>query len=356
MFRNPNNSGTVISSSSPAVALEHGWCSFPKVAKVPNLTRCLEEFQLIQKFWKRFKFQQPFGKIINRWNRKFHYHFKIIVGESAEAFWTQAGGILYMDRAAKVKVPGAARSFFYHLNSHLRFSKRSMVWFWPHWNVSQLKKLFPGLIVRKVSCQMCVKVSLAWCRTLSSYHSFNWSTIINVRCVTNLHLACRLKKWLASNCQKKKLVISLTFMRCKVYRDIKLPFKLCLIDLAVGWVTNTGMSSDLRFCQWDLIHLLLRPCQKNLDVYAWCRSKSIRKKRYKKFREVLSFCSKCGETMQVKIHSNVYPFSRWDIDQDFSKSHLVYNDVELLPRAHSTALPPNKVWYWVYWNESRNEN
>ena len=46
--------------------------------------------------------------------------------------------------------------------------------------------------------------------------------------------------------------------------------------------------------------------------------------------------------MQVKIHSNVYPFSRWDIDQDFSKSHLVYNDVELLPRAHSTALPQIK--------------
>lgn len=77
---NPNTSGTVISSSSPAVALEHGWCSFPKVAKVPNLTRCLGAFQyqLIQKLWERFKFQQPFGKI-NGWHGKFHYHFKIIV-------------------------------------------------------------------------------------------------------------------------------------------------------------------------------------------------------------------------------------------------------------------------------------
>lgn len=88
----------------------------------------------------------------------------------------------------------------------------------------------------------------------------------------------------------------------------------------------------------------------------FCRTKSIKKKIYKKFREALSFCSKCGGTMQVKIHSNVYPFSRWDIDQDFSKSHLVYNDVELLPRAHGTALPPNRLWYWVYWNESRNEH
>ena len=45
-----------------------------------------------------------------------------------------------MDRAAKVKVPGAARSFFYHLNSHLRGKDG---WFWPHENVSQLFS-FPG--------------------------------------------------------------------------------------------------------------------------------------------------------------------------------------------------------------------
>ena len=62
-------------------------------------------------------------------------------------------------------------------------------------------------------------------------------------------------------------------------------------------------------------------------------------------RSFEKFCvsAKCGGTMQVKIHSNVYPFSRWDIDQDFSKSHLVHNDVELLPRAGSTALPPKKI-------------
>ena len=106
----------------------------------------------------------------------------------------------------------------------------------------------------------------------------------------------------------------------------------------------------------DVIRLVFLSVSGGWSICSWDRSKSIRKKRYKKFREVLSFCSKCGGTMQVKIHSNVYPFSRWDIDQDFSKSHLVYNDVELLPRARRTALPPIESDIWVYWNESRNEN
>lgn len=134
----------------------------PRSVSIPTHTKTLGAFQVSTTIWQN-----------KRLTRKVSLSFQDHCWISAEAFWTQAGGILYMDRAAKVKVPGAARSFFYHLNSHLRFWKRSRFGF----GLTRMCLnyfLFPGSIVRKVSCQMFVKVSLAWCRTLSSCHSFQF--------------------------------------------------------------------------------------------------------------------------------------------------------------------------------------
>ena len=64
-----------------------------------------------------------------------------------------------MDRAAKVKVPRAARSFFLPLELPSPWKRRMFGFGLTRMCLNYF--LFPGLIVRKVSCQMFLKVSLA---------------------------------------------------------------------------------------------------------------------------------------------------------------------------------------------------